>query len=927
MNRAPASAAPPEVERIRLLSRLPDAPGFVVHLRAPYGFGKTWLARAHLRRMAADGWRALDVAVDGRGLGSALAAALGLPGRTAPAALCDALWETRDSLWETGGAHRETGTVLFLDDLGAADERDPVLERVLKEPRGAVLLASRGRFVPPQFARLGAEGRLLTLDATDLAFDAVEATVLFGGAAAPAAAALERYGGWPLLLANSASSGAGPDAALMTAAAENALERSAWEALLLLAAVPDAGEGLLGVGGAELLASGLASADPRGVQPIRMLTTACLSARRTEALEVVARCRGRLSAMQLALAYERLGDPTELARVIDEADAPLAREDPRAVLRWYGLIGDAEGGVARARRRMLVGNALAAVGRASEGGYMLEALAAETALPADLRLQALGDAIYLLAGEPAHHAKARELLEASTDLAASASAERRGLFFSTASVLDFRTGDPAAAKRLVERALRELPPDNPLRFGPLINLAILSWNLEGDLEGRIRLQESCLELCRAHYPDHVVGVCRDLAHLSLYLGRTERARAYLAEARRFGASRPLFLLDVEAMSAALEGDLARLRELATAAGGCGDPGMADAVTWRYLTALRHAAGMARVVEAEQSLRPLGPFGTVALALALLDAGEPAAAEELLEGVRPEEDEREFRLEWSAARYRVTRDEAELDHLIGLTMSGAAILPALLPLGSLPRHRPELARPYPLADVLRSGWRQAAEARADEVPPLEVEYLGRTVVTVLGEAVEVVGRPRDVLAMLLLRVGRREIGATLWPESDRTKVRNNLSVQYSLLRRVLEPWGTRRYLPEDALEHTGADVWRLEQALRARDADAALTLYRGPFAPLVDVPAVVDARTRLERAMVDLLVERAATAHADRAVHYLRRALEIDPLDEGAVQALLGRLVAAGRAGEAEQRYRRFEADLRRELGTEPRAETRAVLAR
>lgn len=902
-----------------MLSRLPDAPGFVVHLRAPYGFGKTWLARAHLRRLAADRWRVLEVSIDGRSVGPALAAALGLPSRTAPATLREALWAT--------------GTVLFLDDLGATDERDPTLERLLKEPQGVLLLASRGQFVPPEFVRLGAEGRLSTLDATDLAFDEVEATALFGGSGTLAVDALHRYGGWPLLLAHSASTGAAPDAALMTAAAENALDRSAWEALLLLAAVPDVSEVLLGEGGADLLASGLASTDARGVRPLRMLAAACLTARRSEVLEVVTRYRGGLGALQLATAFERLGEPAALARVIDTTDAPLAREDPQAVLRWYGLIGDATEGVARARRRLLVGNALAAVGRASEGGSMLEALAEEATLPPDLRLQALGDAIYALAGDPDCHARARELLEASADLAASASAERRGLFFSTASVLDFRAGDLAAAKRMVERALGELPADNPLRFGPLINLAVLSWNSEGDLEGRIRLQESCLELCRAHYPDHVVGVCRDLAHLSLYLGRTERARAYLAEARRFGASRPLFLLDVEAMSAALDKDLPRLREVASFAVGCGDAGMADAVTWRYLTALRHAAGAAgaagtaRVVEAETDLRPLGPFGTVALALALLDTGEPAGAEALLERVQPEDDEREFRLEWAAARYQVTRDEAELDRLIGLTKSGAAILPALVPLGALPRHRPELARSYPLPNVMRSGWRQAAEARADELPRLEVEYLGSTRVTVLGEVVEVAGRSRDLLAMLLLRVGRREIGATLWPESNRTKVRNNLSVQYSLLRHVLEPWGTRRYLPDDALEHTGADVWRLEQALRARDADAALTLYRGPFAPLVDVPAVVDARTHLERAMVDLLVGRAATAHADRAVHYLRRALEIDPLDEGAVQALLGRLVAAGRAGEAEQRYRRFEADLRRELGTEPRAETRAVLAR
>lgn len=911
MDRAPERAAGHEVERMRLLSRLPDAAGFAVHLRAPYGFGKTWLARAQLRRLADSGWRTLEVSVDGRGTREALTAALGVKPGTPPAGIRDALWQAR--------------TVLLLDDLGPQDERDEVLDRVLAEPGGVLLLASRGPLAPPEFARLGARGRLLTLSATDLAFDAAEATELFGGDAERAAAALRDCGGWPLLLAHLAVTGAEPDVTLVASAAESALGEDAWKALLLLAAVPDASAQVLGPGGAALVASGLATRTAAGARLINVLARACLQARRDEALEVVAEHRGALSALQLATAFERLGDREQLGSVIDSTDAPLAREDPRAVLRWYELIGDAPGAEERARRRILVGNALAAVGRAEEAGAMLEGLGREPGLAPDLRLQALGDAIYVLAGAPDTHAKARELLAAGTELAENASAERRGLFFSTASVLDFRAGDLAAARTLVERGLKELPASSPLRFGPLINLSVLTWNLEGDLEGRIRLEESGLELCRKHYPDHLVGVCRDLAHLSLYLGRTERARAYLREASGHGASRPLFLLDVEAMAADLDGDLPRLGELAEKAAGCGDASLADAVAWRYLNALRRSAGAQGAVAAAAALEPLGPFATVASSLAHLDAGLTVEAAALLESVRPQHAEREFLLEWTAARYLLTRDEVELDALLGLTKSGAAVLPALLPLAALPRHRPELARHYPLPQVMRSGWNEAAATRAAELPALRIDYLGRTEVTVLGAALGVTGRPRDLLALLLMRLSRREIGAALWPEADRAKVRNNLAVQYSLLRHLLEPWGTRHYLPEDALENVDADVWRLEAAIKAQDADLALTLYRGPFAPEVDVQAVDDARSRLEHAVVELLVERSRYAEPEAAVGYLRKVMEIDELNEPALGLLLERLVKTGRVGEAELRYRRFAHTLKRELGAEPLPATRALL--
>ena len=52
-----------------------------------------------------------------------------------------------------------------------------------------------------------------------------------------------------------------------------------------------------------------------------------------------------------------------------------------------------------------------------------------------------------------------------------------------------------------------------------------------------------------------------------------------------------------------------------------------------------------------------------------------------------------------------------------------MLPGLVPLERLPRARPDLARHYPLGEVLKSGWKAAIERRLGEVPPLEVALLG------------------------------------------------------------------------------------------------------------------------------------------------------------------------------------------------------------
>ncbi|HET8985606.1 MAG TPA: BTAD domain-containing putative transcriptional regulator [Trueperaceae bacterium] len=918
MARLGVEATSLHVDRVRVLSSLPDTAPYVVTLEAPAGFGKTDLAVSWATKLSADGWRTLHVSQRGRDLRTAIAAALGAP--------ADLDWGVLEAdLWRLP-------TLLVIDDLeqGACADQ---LELLLGGVEGLLLLASRRPLASAGLVTAALRGRLMTLGPDDLVFDDDDAAGLFVDPV-EAAAVLADAGGWPLLVAYAASTGLPLAAGAVSAAMRSGLSDGAWQRLLLQAAVPDAARELeheqvtsAGAGRdavAELEATGFVEViddTPRLAPAVRR---ALLGSRVAEVRQAVTRSAGMLSERQLCAAHVATGDYASLAATLDAATSALERDDPRSLLKWHALAPATPGG----SRRIRVGNALCTVGRRGEGIELLIATAHDESLDADLRLTALGDAIYFLAEVPQDRDSARELLHGSASLVAAATPERQGRFLSTASAIDFRAGDYTAAKRLVERALAVLPRGSKHRYAPLINLAVLDWNLSGDIEGRVRLQHEGLEICREEYPEHVVGVCRDLAQLSLYLGREAEARAYLAEALRFGVSRPVLALEIEAMQAQLDGDLDELSDVMTRAAGVSDHSVVDAIASRYVTALC-SDGQAHVALRRMTTRrPAGAFSAVAMALAHLAVGERDTAKSALAAVEDPHAEREFRLVWLAAKYRIGGEPADLESLCTMTSAGAGLLPHFVPFGELPADRPDLAVHYPLAVVMRSGWREAAAHRLPEVPPLRVTALGAMSVELLGESFEIVGKQRDLLALLLLGLGRRELGAELWPEAEPGKVRNNLNVQLNLLRRSLEPWGLKTYLHEDGMHRTGSDLHDLRAALAAGKVDEVVRLYRGPFAPGAGAEAVVEARIVLEREVTDALLEAAANAPPKRGEEYLKRLLEIEPLNEEALQRLLVVLVSSGRHGEATRRYRRFAADLHAQLGMEPSpATTRIVLER
>ena len=903
------------VERARLLDSLPDTAPYVVTLEAPPGFGKTDLALSWAARLATEGWRTLVVSQRGRDLRTAIAAALAAP--------ADLDWGLLESeLWRVA-------TLLVIDDLEQHECRDH-LELLLQGVDGFLVLASRRPITSAGLVTAALRGRVMTLGPEDLEFDRVEAAALFGDDTR-AAAVLAEAGGWPLPVAYTAGTGLPMAADAVSHALRAGLSQRAWHRLLVQAAVPDAPGGMGREQGdlaepgavAELVAAGFVEVVDDVPRLAPVVAKALLSARATEVRQAVERVAGSLTERQRCAAHEATGDLDALAAVLDASTSPLERDDPHALLRWHGLAPATVG----ATRRIKAGNALCAVGRRGEGIELLLATAHDGSLTADARLTAIGDVIYYLSEAAEDRDDARSLLLSSGPLVDAASPERRGRFLSTASAVHFRSGDYEAAKEMVTRALAVLPRGSKHRYAPLINLAVLEWNLTGDVEARIRLQHEGLEICREEYPEHVVGVCRDLAQLCLYLGRKADARAYLAEALRYEVARPMLALDVEAMLAQLDGDLAALADVMDRARTMSDQAVLDAITSRYVTTLTQRG------QADVALRSFvrttspGSFTALALALARFTVGDKEEAARDVNALEDRRAEREYRVAWLAARYRIGREPGDLDALCTLTSAGPALLPLVVPLTQLPRDRPELSAPYPLTEVMRSGWREAVASRLADLPPLRVTFLGATRVEVLGDSVEITGRQRDLLAMLLLGLGRRELGAALWPESDPQKVRNNLNVQLNLLRRALEPWGVKTYLHEDGLHHTDSDLRRLADALRDGRVDEVMALYGGPFAPGATADAVLEARAALERAVADALVEASATATPKRAAAYLKRVLELEPLNEEALQRLLVVLGEGGRHGEAMRRYQQFATDLLTQVGVEPLPATTRLVSR
>ena len=862
--------SPVYLERERLLSLLPEEPGFAVLLEAPAGFGKSVLAGQLAARL---GFRTLWASARLGEPKVLLAQGLGLPQEAPWGAVVAAL--------------KAEPTLVVLEDLEGTEDLSPLL-RVLP---ALLVLASRHPLPYPELPKLLAEGRLVRLGAEELAFTLEEARALFGER--PGAEEAHRAtGGWPLPLFLSALTGEPPKRDALLRGLRESLTPEELQEGLLLAALPYLPEAAAIQATESLFAKGLLRRLPQGFALHALLREMALESLRLEVQKAVRASEGRLPPALLAQAYHAAGLHGELLELLERPiQINLA---PEVLLSWQPLL---EKGGGRARLRL--GEALLQCGK-REGFALLEALA--EAQDPGVALAACGHLAYYLAdpllGQDLK--RARAYLERGMGLLERVGPELAGRFLNDAARVPWEEGRPEEALGMLEEALRRLPEGSPYRVAPLTNLAFLHFELKGDLLGRIRALEEGAPLALRYSPVNHAGHLRDLGRLYLLLGERARAEVHLEEAQE-APGHPLASLEAGMLLARLRGDEEALKALVARAELWENPYLRG----RGLALLASLKGDARLLEGVEGFFP-------ALARAELRK-DPSL-------LPPYPKEREERLYWHAARYRILREEEDLEALLGLTQEGPRLLPGLLPLGLLPRDRPELAQAYPLEEVLRSGWKEAILLRLPEVPPLRAEVLGRyRVLGPLGE-VALSGKLREVFALLLLGLPREEAAFLLWPEMPEGAALNNLSVWLSRLRRALEPWGVPTYLKEEGLTRVESDLRALEEALSRKEAEKVLALYQEPLFPGLDLPLLDRKREELYHRVRALFLE------ADEP-RYLERLLELDPLDEEALLPLVEKCLSRGQRARALKHLQAYRKRLWEELGERPSGEVEALFRR
>jgi DNA-binding SARP family transcriptional activator len=896
------------VERPRLLELLPDSEGYVVWLEAPYGYGKSVLAAQWAKELERDHWRVLWMSVEGRELKPGLATLLELPG--------EALWGmVLDELWRKP-------TLLVLEDLSGSEELNPLL----KDVRGLLLIASRNTLPYHELPRLATQGRVIHVQAKQLAFTSDEAKALFADEKS-AEQAWQRSQGWSLPLHFAALTGETPDTEALLEGIQESLSPEAWHEALFLSTVPYLPHEAANDHGRELGKAGFAQTLEAGLRLHPLVAETLLNAYQAEAREVLKTQLQRLPVGLQAEALAKVQLLSELSQLL-EHNHTLARDYPERLLYWASLCPSPPG----PGRLLALAWSLSTLGKNEAALERLEQALAHPQTTAEQKLIALGWYLSVLA--PNDKPRAQQLFETAQALLPSVSNKRAATFLINASVFYYKAQDWAGLESLQHQAQAYVKDykvkdydikdyDNAEEHQAIIalNLAESAWEQHGDLVGLIAELERNLPIQERFNPFNVVlnhyrqGVSRALLDDARALDHFDKAQLLAQNNLREGllaqAEKAALLSDVDAFA-----DIARqIRVWETS-----DADVVERTYTLWARTLRKAGRCKEALELLETQTGLAANGERALLLhelgkkkeALKVLPDPASSKQRL-----------IRLELQAAHYLVTQQTKDLDELLTLTTSREKILPSLIPLTALPKQRLQLSKVYPLKEVLLSGWKEAVQLRHAEIPNLGVRVLGRVSVTVLEQELDLSSRQRELLTLLSLRKTREEIGAALWPEVSIDKMRNNLDVQLNLLRKLLEPWGLTTYLTKEGLERCTVDLWRLEAALGQNDADTIVKLYK-PLAPDVDIPLVDESREELKERVVEALFQ--AAQKLSESVLYLEKLLELDPLHEEALQLLLEKLIARGRKREAMKRYQKFAEKLRTDTGLEPLGKTQQLLS-
>jgi DNA-binding SARP family transcriptional activator len=236
---------------------------------------------------------------------------------------------------------------------------------------------------------------------------------------------------------------------------------------------------------------------------------------------------------------------------------------------------------------------------------------------------------------------------------------------------------------------------------------------------------------------------------------------------------------------------------------------------------------------------------------------------------------------------------------------------------------------------------------EPVATFSVAILGPLLVARDSAPLDAARWPRRVISLLLMLVTspqhrrlKEEIAAVLWPDATTQTAASNLRYTLHILRRHLhgsEPYPVvvdHGWLALNAVYSWCIDLEHFEALLAdppsSERLQQAAALYRGD--PLDEVRYedwATPVRNRVHRKWRELCLRLARLHHSsgssDAALQSLDRVLERDPFDEEALRETLQTLSDAGRIPEALRRYRRYEIQLRAEMGVPPGEDLRAMV--
>jgi DNA-binding SARP family transcriptional activator len=245
--------------------------------------------------------------------------------------------------------------------------------------------------------------------------------------------------------------------------------------------------------------------------------------------------------------------------------------------------------------------------------------------------------------------------------------------------------------------------------------------------------------------------------------------------------------------------------------------------------------------------------------------------------------------------------------------------------------PTLARPGPPGSVTRT-----------TLTGRWVHLFGGPSVSIDGTTLCVPHGSRRLLAFLALRRGsveRTYLAGSLWPIGDEVRAQGNLRSALWRLRRsgielvLADKWSMA--LAQDVcvdVEHLADWAGRL---VGGCPVDADLSMTDVPPDALDMLPGWYDdwvvvnrerIRQRVMHALEALSRQLVARCRLAEAVEVARAAVAAEPLRESAQRVLVEALLALGNRAEAAQAFLEFQAILASELGVEPSAELRALVA-